>query len=398
MKKVLFSIISILLVFTVSACGSIENKETVRNEEQSGGSDTIKVGMLTALSGVGSNYGIPTKNSAQLAVNEINDSGGLLGKKLELVVGDSGSDPKTASDSAKALLNKNKVDVLFAATNSAERNAILPVAEKTDQLFFYTVLYEGGAYSKNMFINGEVPDQQVVPVYPYMMEQYKGKKWFIVGSDYVWPRKTSEVVNEVVKKANGEVVGEEYLPLGTSNFTSIVSKIQSTKPDFISLELIGSDLIAFMKQFHGMGLHETVKVIALSGDENVVDALGKDGVGMFISAAYFYDMDTPENKRFLEAYFKANGKDAPKPNFTNVPSYDAVHLWAKAVEKANTLESEKVKEFLTKVSFNGPRGEVSYEEESRHATLPIFLGEVQRDGKIKMVKDFGKIPPGNQRK
>jgi urea transport system substrate-binding protein len=386
MKKYFQMFFILSIVLALGACSS-------SSTEGSGSSDKIKVGLITAFSGPAAVYGPPVKNSAQLAINEINEAGGLLGKDLKLVVADTATDPKTASDQAKALLNNENVDALFAEVTSAERNAVLPVVEKTDRLFFYNVLYEGGAFSPNMFINGEVPNQQISPVYPYIMEEFGGSEWFIIGEDYVWPRKTSEAVHKSVEEAGGKVVAEEYVPLGNSDFSSLLTKIQSTKPDFISLQTNGPAAVAFMKQFKSRGLDKTIKVVALAVDENSISAMGEASEDLLLSAAYFTGMHSPENKKFKDSYFKTFGNDAPKPNFITVGTYDAVHLWAKAVKAAGDLEIDKVKEQLIKVSFTGPRGKVMYEKDSQHAKLPIYLAEVQSGGKVKIIHDFGSVAP-----
>ncbi|HWL22568.1 MAG TPA: substrate-binding protein [Ureibacillus sp.] len=391
MKKFVKQLFILSLVLILGACSSSTSGGNDSSSEDS--EDAIKVGLITAFSGAAAVYGPPVKNSAQLAINEINEAGGLLGKELVLFEADTATDPKTASDQAKALSNNKKVDALFAEVTSAERNAVLPVIEKSGQLFFYNAIYEGGEFSESMFINGEVPNQQISPVYPYIMKEFKGSKWFIIGEDYVWPKKTSEAVHKAVEEADGEVVGEEYVPLGNSEYSSILTKIKSAKPDFISLQTNGPAAVAFMKQFKSMGLDKSTKVVALAVDENSISAMGDAAEGLLLSAAYFTDMDTPENNKFKESYFNAFGEDAPKPNFITVPTYDAIHQWAKAVEAANSLDPDKVKEQLSKVTFTGPRGEVVYDQKSQHAKLPIYLAEAQSDGTVKIINEFGSVEP-----
>lgn len=400
MKKIILILFLLVFALFMTACGAKEESSGNGTDGEEGqgsnsGEETIKVGMLAALSGAAGAYGPPSMNSAELAVNEINENGGLLGKQLELVKGDTASDPNTANEQAKALLNNEKVDALFSQVTSADRNAITPTVEESNKLYFFDVLYEGGDYLENMYILGAVPEQQITPVYPDIMEKYEGSDWFIVGEDYVWPRETSKVVKEVVKEAGGEVVGEEYVPLGHSDFTSLITKIQSEKPDFVSLEVNGGTAVSFMNQFKEYGLDKHTKVVALAVDENSIEAMGNSSEGLLLAASYFHDMESEANETFKKSYYETFGEDAPKPNFITIGNYGAVHLWAKAVEAAGTLEIDKVKEQLGKVSFDGVRGELSYEADSHHAKIPMYLGEV-KDGKVSVVHEFGIIEPANQ--
>lgn len=393
-KKNFLLSLFLIVAMILAACGSTETgSESSSQSKSSNNEDVIKIGLLTAYSGAASSYGPGVKNAAELALKEINENGGLLGKEVVLVDADTATDPKTASEQAKSLVENENVDALFSELTSAERNAVVPVIEGKELLYFYNVVYEGGEYLDNMFINGEVPNQQVAPVYPYLMDKYNGSKWYVVGEDYVYARETIKHVKSVVESVGGKVVGEEFVPLGESEYSSLLAKIQAADPDFISLQNNGPAAAAFLKQFHAMGLNKDIKVIATGMDENSVASIGPAAQGLFISGAYFSSLDTPENKEFSEKYYNEFGKDADKPNFITVPTYDAIHLWASAVEAANSLDIEPVREQLTNVSFVGPRGEIKYEAGTQHATLPIYLGEVQKDTSIEVVKEFGSIVP-----
>lgn len=392
-KNVLIGFL-LLITMLLVACGSSEDSTSEGAISSNGdGNDEIKIGLLVAMSGSAAPLGPPTLNAAELAIHEINESGGVLGKKLTLVVGETATDPKTANDRAKSLIGRENVSAIFSQLTSAEREAVLPEINKADLLYFYNNLYEGGGCAPNMYLNGEVPGH-ITPVISHIIEEYDASNWYIVGNDYVWPHKTSEVLKKVLDEHNGQVVGEDYVPMGTTDFSSVLSKIEQSQPDIISLQMIG-DSIGFMKQFHQRGLHENTKVLALAVDENMVDTMGEAAVGMLKAAAYFLDYDSESNQQFLMSHDEIiGGQD--KQNFASVPTYDAIHMWAMAVNQANTLETEKVKEQLNQISFTGPRGTISYEADSQHAELPIYLGEVQEDGKFKVIKDFGMVPSGEQ--
>ena len=312
---------------------------------------------------------------------------------MELVITDTASDAQVANEQAKVLLEKAEVDVIFMQATSAERNAALPVVENTNIMFFYCALYEGGAYSKYLFVNGDVPPQSVLPVLPYIMDEFDLKDWYIISNDYVWGRETSEIVRAVVNEEGGTLLAEDYVPLGTSEYSSVITKIQSLKPDGISCELIGSDVIAFIKQFHESGLSGSINVFCFHAIETAVAAMGDTATGLLTPVSYSSFIETEENKQFLEKYFEKAGKDAQAPDLIVVPTYDAMHLWALAANKAGSIEAEKVKKEIFDVSFKGPRGTISYEPETQHAELPIHLIEWQPDGSAKVIKDFGIISP-----
>lgn len=395
MKKNVLSLFVILIsLFTITACGQSNEKvdQGVSESNSNASGDTIKVSLLTGLSGPSSPYGKTSVNVAEMAIKEINDAGGLLGKKLELMVGDTGTDPKVANEQAKIAFNKNQADVAFIQASGAERDSISPIAEEAGKMYFYTPITEN-VQAPNMYVNGETPSQVITPVVPYVIKEYDAKKWYIVGNDYKFPRDVSQAIKDTLSAGDAKVVGEEYVPLGTSNFSTILTKIQAAKPDIISMELIGSDAIAFIKQVHSMGLDKQLKVISFVVDEDSVKAMGDGAVGMIEPASYFYNLDTEENKSFLQRYNEMFGDNAPRPNFISNGPYDAIHLWALAVKNANSFETEKVKEQISKVSFVGPRGEITFDEKTKYANLPIYLGEVQSDLEFKMVKDFGVIIP-----
>lgn len=385
MSKKASWIVLLIVMLLMAACS-----------QDTGGSssagDEITIGIITDLSGPGATLGPAAVNAAELAVEEINNAGGLLGKKVNLIVGDGASDPQTSNEQARNIYERNHADALFLMSNSANREAIMPTAEQSGKLFFYTPIYEGGAFGENMYFSGEVPSQQIEPVIPHLIKNYGATKWYIVANDYVWATKTSEVLKEMLAEEGAEIVGEDYVPFGTSEFSSIIARIQDAEPNFISLQVVGSDAISFVTQLHSMGMSD-LGLFGYNIDEDSIRTMGEAAVGLLQAASYFHNLDTPENKDYLERYYKKFGEDAPSPNFVSNSPYEAIHLWAKAVEKAGSVETEKVNETITTVSFTGPKGEVSYDLETHHASLPIYLGEVQSDFEIKIVHEFGIIDP-----
>jgi branched-chain amino acid transport system substrate-binding protein len=357
-------------------------------------STPIKIGMVSFLSGAGAPWATSLKSAGELAVKEINDKGGVLGRKVELIISDSNTDPATANVQAKSLIEKDQIAALFAADTSATRNALYPIINKAEIPFFYTIVYEGGEYNKYMYVNGALPKQVLGPVIPYLAKDENAKKWFVVGNDYVFPQKTAAAAKALVEKAGGSVVGQEFTPLGTSEFSPILAKIKAAQPDFVLQVLVGSDAVSFVKQMKAAGLNEKTKILAVAVEENSVQAMGESAEGIFATGEYFQAIDTPENKAFIENYKKIYGADAKLQTFMSMGIYESIHLWALAAAKAESLKWDKINSVIGTVSFSGPRGTVQYETKTNHSNLPVYLTRV-KDGQLKLVESFGIVSPAD---
>ena len=358
--------------------------------------ETIRIGAIAQLSGAAAFLGPSEKAAYEMAVKEINEAGGVLGKTLEVIVADSATNPSTANNAAKRLLGQENVVALFGSTTSASREAILPVVRRDgDTLFFYNAIYEGRACDDLMFVMGEVPENQIAPIVPYLQESTGGKSWFFVGNDYNWPQNTAEVARQVIAEHEGELVGETLVPIGTTDFAPILQDIAGKKPNFVLLVMLPSDAVAFMRQFHNQGLHTSTTAIATLVEQSAIEAMGPAREGLLIPAGFF-DESTPEAKAFGERYRQLMGEDAPRQNFISINGYESVHIWARAVEKAGTTDTAAVAAAIPEVSFEGPRGPVSYSAKTRHATLPIFLARIAADGTPEIEKAFGPVDAGPQ--
>jgi urea transport system substrate-binding protein len=359
------------------------------------GSNPVVIGLVLGISGSNSPLAPSAIQATQLAVEEINGAGGILGgRKIKLVLGDDGTDPRVSRQAWDSVLNQQKADAIIALETSASRNAGVPVAERAKKPAIYTSLYEGAACSPILYVNAEVPNQQIDPEVTYLTKEKNVKSFFLVGSDYVWPRTTFKIAKDLIRKAGAEVVGEEYAPIGTTDWSSVVSKIQNASPDSVYFALAGgSDNVALMKQFRATG--SDAIVVSPDIEENVLKALGEDGEGVIMAGAYFQVLDTPENKKFLAALDKRFGKKAAPQNLLSVPNYDAMHQYARAMDKAKSTTPEAVLEALSDVTFTGPRGEIKMTPD-RHATLPIYLAEGQADATFKILKELGSIAPTDQ--
>ena len=356
----------------------------------------IKVGAIVQLSGAAAFLGPSEQAAYRMAVTEINKKGGLLGRPLDLIVADSATDAATANSDAKRLVNDDRVAALFASDTSAAREAILPVVKRNGKTpFFYDAIYEGHACDPQMWVMGEVPETQISPIVPYLQETMGGKGWYFVGDDYNWPHDTAKIAETAIPAAGGKLIGEKFVPIGTSDFSSILQDIASAKPRFVLLILLPSDAVAFMKQFHNQGLENTVQPIATLVEQSAIAAMGPAAKGLLIPAGYFPNT-TAAGKEFESKYHEALGANAPEQNFIAINGYDALHLWALAVEKARSLKLEEVGAALPQVSWTGPRGTVSYSARTHHATFPIYLARLDAKGAPDVIKDFGPVNPGAQ--
>lgn len=383
----LFVLVAALAV-VVAGCGS------------SGGDNSkgpVKLGVILEMSGAAGVYGPPSKQSAELAAQEINAQGGVLnGRKLEIDVADDATDVKTAGEQAQKLLLQDKVTGIISTEGSAARDAVLPVVRRARSMMIYTPLYEGGACDQRLFNIGEVPQQQVSPVVPYIQQRFGGNKWFVVGDDYVWPRQLGKATQSVVAQNGGTVAGQEFVPLGTTDFSSVIQKVRASNANYVMMALVGSDAIAFVKQMASFGLQSKVKTFGLAMLDNTLPAVKASGTGLIAAFGYFGDLQTPGNKKFLASLRGKFGQSAEAQTTLSESTYEGVHLWAQAVKKAGSTDPDKVIAAMGGQSFNGPRGKVTVDGSNRHVAQNIYVGEAQANGTYKIVKDLGVIQPGHQ--
>lgn len=356
--------------------------------------DPLRIGVAVGLSGANSVVAPAAVQSSQLAVDEINAAGGILGRKVELEIVDDASGAVGAQKAFDTLVFQKKVAAIIAMENSAARNAALPVVSKGKVPYIYTSFYEGRSCNNWMYVNGWVPEQQVAPVVDYFLKSKNAKTFFLVGNDYAFGRGMLDFTRKYIEQKGGKVVGEEYLPIDGSDWTSVISKLRAAKPDaLVSATAGGAPNVSLAKQLKGAGL--TLPYGNLAIDEGTAKTMGDVASGMYMSASYLTGIDIPENKKFLEAMKKEFGADLKTPNELSEPQYEAFFLYKAAVEKAGSVDAAKVVKALGEVSFTGPRGAVSMNK-SRHTPLSMRLGQVQPDGSIKILETFASVDPGAQ--
>ncbi|ABQ35117.1 substrate-binding protein [Bradyrhizobium sp. BTAi1] len=356
--------------------------------------DPIKIGVPVGLSGANSVVAPSVVQSAELAVEEINAKGGVLGRKLELEVADDASGAAGAQKAFDALIFQKKVNVLISMETSAARNAGLPIVARGKTPYIYTSFYEGKSCSPYLYVNAWVPDQQVPPIVDYFNKEKKAKSYFLIGSDYAFGRGMLGFTKTYIEKTGGKVVGEEYLPMDGSDWTSIISKLKASGADaLITSTAGGAPNVTLTKQLRAAGV--TLPYGNLAVDEGTAKGMGADAAGIYLSASYVTGIDTPANKTFLASMAKKFGAELKTPNDLSVPQYEAVYAYKAAVEKAGSTDQDKVLKALAEVSVEGPRGTIKMDKQ-RHAPLTMYLGQVQADGSVKVIQSFKNVDPGAQ--
>ncbi|MFW8609514.1 substrate-binding protein [Rhizobium beringeri] len=356
--------------------------------------DPIKIGVPVGLSGANSVVAPSVVQAAELAVEEINAKGGVLGRPLELEIADDASGAAGAQKAFDSLVFQKEVNVVISMETSAARNAGLPIISKGDVPYIYTSFYEGKSCNANLFVDAWVPEQQVPPVVDNFISKQDAKKFFLIGSDYAFGRGMLTFAKGYIEKAGAQIVGEEYLPMDGSDWTAIISKVRSSGADAIITSTAGgAPNVTLTKQLRSSGV--TLPYGNLAVDEGTAKSMGADAKDIFLSASYVTGIDSPENKAFLSAMDKKFGKELRTPNDLSVPQYEAIYLYKAAVEKAGSTDTADVLKALPDVSFTGPRGKISMNKQ-HHAPLTMYLGQVKDDGSVAVVDSFKDVNPGDQ--
>ena len=381
LKKATLTLIIIAGLLVLGSCSSSSKNE-------------IKVGILHSLSGTMSISEIAVKDAELLAIEEINAGGGLLGKQIVPVLEDGKSDWPTFAEKARKLIDKDKVSVVFGCWTSASRKAVLPVFEEKDHLLFYPVQYEGVEASKNIIYTGAAPNQQIMPSVTWLLGEGK-KDFFLLGSDYVFPRTANLIIRSQLEQEGGNTVAEEYTPLGHTEYSTVIAKIKELKPDVVLNTLNGDSNVAFFKQLKAAGLGpDTVPVMSYSIAEEEISGIGIDNlVGHYAAWNYFMSMKTTENDKFIDAYKAKFGANRNTDDPIEA-GYFGVYLWAEAVKKAGTFETKAVREALGGISYKAPEGLVTIDAQNNHTYKIVQIGQVNSSGQFDIVwKTDGPVKP-----
>ncbi|WP_300462609.1 substrate-binding protein [Desulfobacula sp.] len=352
-----------------------------------GDKKSIKIGVVLPMSGGLELFGQQGIQGAQMAVAEINAAGGVLGgHKLELIVEDNKTDPKTAAEKTKKLILKDKVTAVLGPITSANRNAMLPFINKYKTPLLYATDYEGEACSRYLFCYSAIPDHYIKPFIPYLTKNY-GNKFYLFGADYVWPHKMNEAIKKGITDAGGHTVAEEYTPFGVKDFAATIDKIVKSGAEVLVLTLPGADGQTLVKQMTEFGAKDKVKIAFMGFNDNYMSGLTGDQANGVITCNHFIQsLDRPEAKDFVGRQHKMFGKDAIVSFYAD-SHYGIVMLFKKAIEKAQSVDREKIIDAMPGLSVAAGNGQVTIHED-HHMTLNMLIAEVI-DGKLQMKKYIG---------
>ncbi len=302
----------------------------------------FKIGLFIPLSGPASLFGATDKACAQMAADEINAAGGILGRQIELLPTDAGVPPAEAAKSAVRLLLAEKVDVMVGSHDSAVREA-LESTVKGKVPYIYTPVYEGGACASNTYYLGETPTQQGRALFDTVLKEHGAKTFYLVGDDYVWPREVNAQLKKMIAAGGGSVTAEEYVPFGAANhFEEIVTRIKSAKPQVVLITLVGSDNVNFNRTFAGFGLHKSIMRAGFLLEENTLKGIGAESsANMYSAMGYFANVTTEANQKYKAAYAAKFGANAPQLGTIGVDSYAGIQCVKALVEKAGGTDPRK---------------------------------------------------------
>ena len=376
MKKKLCALLAcaVVLPCMLTGCG---------NGKAPAGQKPIKIGLLYSLSGVTSVSEKQLYNGTKLAIDQINQNGGIKGRKIDTVFADYASDPAKAADKARKLILDDKVTAIVGTCSSSARQAVKPVVEQYQSLLIYPQSYEGQEHSKNIVYVGCIPNQQAEIFVNWLMKN-TGKKFFLIGCDFVYPRVENKLAKQYFANGGGTVVGEEYVPYGSTDFSSVLNKIKTSNPDIIYSELTGDSNVAFYKQYGAYGLKATIA--SLTTNETVLKAIGPAASkGSYICVDYFKNVQNDLNKKFVQTYAAAY-KDGTEPSYAVMGGYNAGLFLGEALKKANDPDNTKqVLAAFKGLTINSPSGQISIDASNNHAALYCRIGQVDGKGEINVI-------------
>lgn len=402
-----------LLVLTASlvfSCGpKKEGSEEAAADSTATTGETIKIGVLHSLSGTMAISEVSLKDVVEMAVEEINAKGGVLGKKIEPVIVDPASDWDLFAEKAKELLLEKKVAAVFGCWTSVSRKSVLPVFEEHNGLLFYPVQYEGEECSGNVIYTGATPNQQLIPAAEYLMSEKGGgyKKFYLLGTDYVFPRTANKILKAFLlsKGVPAANILEEYTPFHHQDYQTIVSKVKKFAAGgkaCVLSTINGDSNVPFYKEFANQGLTAGIcPIMAFSVAEDELRSMDTEFlVGHLAAWNYYQSVTNDANKKFVEdfkAFCEKKGLPGGKARVTDDPicwAYTGVYLWKNAVEKAGSADVDKVRPALYGLEFNSPDGMVKMDPKNHHLAKPVMIGEIRTDGQFDIIwKTDGLVDP-----
>jgi urea transport system substrate-binding protein len=356
----------------------------------------VIVGQLHSATGTMAISETGSIQAERLAIDQINEMGGILGRKISIIQEDGASDWPTFAEKARKLLVNDKVPAVFGCWTSASRKAVLPVFEKENGLLYYPTFYEGLEESKNVFYTGQEATQQIIAGLDWLHKEKGAKTFFLIGSDYIWPRTSNKIARKHIEKVlKGTVVDEQYYPLGHTQFGSLINKIKLKKPDAVYAIVVGGSNVSFYKQLKAAGVtaeNQTLLTISVTEDE-LLGIGGENMVGMYAAMKYFQSLDNDNNKAFVKAFKAKYGENAVIGDVSQA-AYLGPWLWKAAVEKAGSFDVDKVVAASGGIELKtAPEGYVRIHDKNHHLWSKLRIGQAQADGQFKVLYESELIEP-----
>jgi urea transport system substrate-binding protein len=350
--------------------------------------DTVTVGILHSITGTMAISETGSTQAEKLAIKQINESGGVLGRQIKYIQEDGASDWPTFAEKSRKLLLKDKVAAVMGCWTSASRKAVLPVFEQYNGMLFYPTFYEGLEQSPNVIYTGQEATQQILASIDWVVKTKGAKTFYLLGSDYIWPRTSMKIARKHIDKLGLKVVGEEYYPLGHTQFNSVINKVKLKKPDVIFAAVVGGSNVAFYKQVNAAGIDWTKEkpiMLTISVTEDEILGIGGENiVGAYASMKYFQSLDNPNNAAFVKAFKEMWGKDIVIGDVTQA-AYLGPWIWKYAVEKAGSFDVDKLKEVLPGIELTiAPEGYVKVHE-NHHLWSKARIARARTDGQFDVV-------------
>ena len=356
--------------------------------------DTIKIGILQPLSGGLEALGEQGFQGATLAIDEANDKGGLLGRKIEGIRTDDKTDPKTAVEKTLELIERRHVDAICGPVISSARDAIQPIIERLKTPVLYATDYEGGVCSRYMVCNSALPEQWVDPLIPYVRQNY-GDTFYLIGSNFSWPQRMFQRVRPAAEKAGGRVVGEEFVPFGVKDFTSNLRKIEASGANVLVNNVVGADAITLVKQFTAAGLKSKIRIVFFGFSENYIAGLtDPESDGIVTISNFTSSLDKPEAKDFVK---KVRDRYGPKTIVSNTTDahHNVMRFYFNGVQRAGTTDKDKVLAAMVDQKLLSGNGEIYLRSSDRHVDLNVIISEA-KDGVLVLKKDVGRVSAPDQ--
>ena len=363
--------------------------------------DKVVVGQLHSITGTMAISETGSVQAERLAIKQINDMGGILGRKIEIIQEDGASDWPTFAEKSKKLIIKDKVACVFGCWTSASRKAVLPIFEKENNMLYYPTFYEGLEASKNVIYTGQEATQQIIWGLDWAYENLGARTFYLIGSDYIWPRTSNKIarnhIERFLKKKDSKckVVGEDYYPLGHTKFSSLINKVKLKRPDLIYSVVVGGSNVAWYKQLKAAGVtSKKYNLLTISTTEDEVLGIGGENVvGFYSCMKYFQSQDNPNNKAFVAAFKEMWGKDSVIGDVTQA-AYLGPWLWKYTVEKAESFDIDKIAAASSGIEFpNAPEGYVRIHDTNHHLWSKAKMGKFRKDGQFDVIAVSDLIEP-----